>query len=109
LYFASLRFVIASSTGLSFEETRPPVRREVPGADRPNPEACRDGPRVAKRIAGRNRPASRRFLGRNRRDVKQKGAGFAGQFDLPWSFQGDAKHRTRNLKIPDLVVPSIPE
>jgi hypothetical protein len=23
--------------------------------------------------------------------------------------QGDAKHRTRNLKIPDLVVPSIPE
>jgi hypothetical protein len=38
LYFASLRFVIASSLRCSsFEETRPPVRREFPGADRPNP------------------------------------------------------------------------
>src|SRR4029077_9423879 len=38
LYFASLRFVIASSfLSSSFEETRPPVRREIPGADRPNP------------------------------------------------------------------------
>src|SRR6185295_10772436 len=49
-----------------FEETRPPVRREVPGADRPSPKAL-GGPRVAKRNAGRNRPASRRFLGRNGR------------------------------------------
>src|ERR1700709_1510209 len=34
LYFASLRFVIASSIGFQVEETRPPVRREFPGADR---------------------------------------------------------------------------
>jgi hypothetical protein len=39
LNFASLRLVIASSFHLSFEETRPPVRREFPGADRPNPKA----------------------------------------------------------------------
>src|SRR5882757_3114889 len=32
----------------------------------------REGPRVAKRNAGRNRPASRRVLGRNRRPVKRK-------------------------------------
>src|ERR1700692_1146991 len=54
-----------------FEETRPPVRREFPGADRPNPKKLEGtGPRVAKRNAGRNRPASRRFLGRNHCSVK---------------------------------------
>src|SRR4029079_17484743 len=61
LYFASLRFVIASSISLEFEETRPPVRREFPGADRSASKA-RGGPRVAKRNAGRKRPASKRGI-----------------------------------------------
>jgi hypothetical protein len=54
------------------------VRREVPGADRSNPQAEGDGPRVAKRIAGRNRPASRRVLGRKRCRVNEKAPFFGG-------------------------------
>src|SRR4029077_729768 len=44
LYFASLRLVIASSFRIWFEETRPPVHRVGPGADRSNPQSLERGP-----------------------------------------------------------------
>src|SRR4029079_12465223 len=71
LYFASLRLVIASSDGLRFEETRPPVRRELPGADRSIRQSVRAdrGSRNAPRAE--TGPRARGVLGRNGGEVKQ--------------------------------------
>jgi hypothetical protein len=33
----------------------------------------------------------------------------ADRYFSAWSFRGDAKHRTRNLEIPGLVLRTIPE
>src|SRR5262249_466856 len=78
LYFASLRLVIASS-GWSMVLRRRALlclpklsggRQVQP----PKPEA--DGPRVAKRFAGRNRPASRAVLRGKAAVLSTKRGGF---------------------------------
>ena len=79
LYFASLRLVIASSFGSKFEETRPPVLREnFPRPTGPAAKACKAaGPRVAKRFAGRKRPASRGLLGEKPSFCQREGTDFS--------------------------------
>src|SRR6185295_10269470 len=87
LYFASLRFVIASSAlGLSFEETRPPVHRHCRGRQVRLESFGEDhGSRNATRAE--TGPRASGFLGRNRGSVNEMDVSFRG-----------AK-RTRNLEI----------
>src|SRR3984885_14618234 len=65
---------------VGFEETRPPVRRDFPVPTGPGPK-LEDGPRVAKRIAGRKRPASRAVSRQKRLTCQCEWAGpVAGAF-----------------------------
>src|SRR4029077_11120538 len=70
LYFASLRLVIASSIQVFRLRKRALLCTGIAGADRFASKAW-DEPRVAKRNAGRKRPASKRLLGEKRLSCQQ--------------------------------------